>query len=132
MLNAALREVLGPEIKQKGSNITRERLRFDFSFHRKLTEPEKKEVEEIVNNQIKKGMPIKSEVMSLEQAQKTGAAAEFEDRYPDEVFVYSIGDLSKEICFGPHVANTNELGVFKIKREQNIGSGLRRIKAVLQ
>jgi alanyl-tRNA synthetase len=132
LLNQALREVLGYEVKQKGSNITKDRLRFDFNFNRKLTENEIKKIENLVNEKIKQGLEIKSEKMSLKEALDSGAQAEFGTKYPEEVFVYKIGDFSKEICNGPHVENTEELGKFKIKKEKSSAAGIRRIKAVLE
>ncbi len=132
LLNEALRRVLSKDIRQKGSNITPERLRFDFNFHRKLTPEEIKQVEDLVNEQIQLGLPIKKEKMKLTDALKSGAQAEFGSKYPDEVWVYSIGDFSKEICSGPHVNNTKELGHFKIIKEKSSASGIRRIKAILE
>jgi alanyl-tRNA synthetase len=131
ILNEVLREVLSSDIKQKGSNITSERLRFDFNFDRKLTNEEKQNVENRVNEIIDAKMPITKEKMKLDDALKSGAQSEFGTRYPDEVWVYSIGDFSKEICMGPHVENTSELGKFKIKKEESSAAGIRRIKAVL-
>ena len=132
LLNEALRRVLSKEIKQKGSNITSERLRFDFNFDRKLTDEEISLLEKEVNNVISKELPIKKESMTLEEAINLGAQAEFGTKYPDVVFVYFVGDYSKEICMGPHVENTKELGSFKIIKEQSIAAGVRRIKAILE
>jgi len=132
LLNQALREVLGEDIRQKGSNITSERLRFDFNFDRKLTPEEIKAVEEKVNTVIQKKLVVTREKMKLADALKSGAQSEFETKYPPEVWVYSIGDFSKEICNGPHVENTETLGKFKIKKEQSSAAGVRRIKAVLE
>jgi alanyl-tRNA synthetase len=132
LLGEALRRILDNDIKQKGSNITAERLRFDFNFGRKVTPEELKRIEALVNEQINQGVPVTKEEMTFEEAQKTGAQAEFEQKYSDYVFVYSIGDFSKEICGGPHVNNTNELGVFKIVKEEAVAAGVRRIKAVLK
>jgi len=132
LLNEALRKVLGESVRQKGSNITAERLRFDFNFDRKLTDEEKKEIEDIVNTAIQAGYDVTKEKMKLADALKSGAQAEFGTRYPDEVWVYSVGDFSKEICSGPHVKNTSELGTFKIKKEESTAAGVRRIKAVLE
>ena len=133
LLNEALRTVLKTKnIFQKGSNITPERLRFDFNFDRKLTEQEKKQVEDLVNKKIKESLPVKKEEMSLEEAKKEGAQGVFEHKYSGKVSVYSIGDFSKEICGGPHVENTSELGHFKIKKEESSAAGIRRIKAVLE
>jgi len=132
ILNQVLRQVLKkPDIFQKGSNITPERLRFDFNFDRKLTLEEKQAVEDLVNEKIKQNLPIKREEMTLEQAKKSRAQGVFESKYGDKVSVYSIGDFSKEICAGPHVKNTSELGTFKIIKEESSSAGVRRIKAVL-
>jgi len=132
LLNEALRRVLNKkDIVQKGSNITPERLRFDFNFDRKLTEQELREVEKVVNEQIKKSLPVKREEMSLDEAKKSGAQAMFEHKYGEKVSVYSIGNFSVEICGGPHVKNTKELGKFEIIKEESIAAGVRRIKARL-
>lgn len=132
LLNEALRKVLSSDIRQKGSNITSERLRFDFNFSRKLTDEEKKQVEDLVNEQIKKELPITKVQMPLKDALNSGAQSEFAVKYPDIVWVYTVGDFSKEICTGPHVDNTKELGRFKIKKEESTAAGIRRIKAVLE
>jgi len=133
LLNEALRKVLkNKNIMQKGSNITPERLRFDFNFPRKLTPEELKAVENLVNKKIKEKIPVKREEMTVEQAKKAGAQAAFNTKYGEKVSVYSIGNSSKEICAGPHVANTSELGHFKIKKEESSAAGVRRIKAVLE
>ncbi len=133
LLNQALREVLKKsDIFQKGSNITPERLRFDFNFDRKLTPEEKQAVEDLVNQKIKQNLPVIRKEMTLEQAKKAGAQGVFESKYGNKVSVYSIGDFSKEICAGPHVKNTSELGIFKIKKEESSSAGVRRIKAVLK
>jgi len=133
LLNEALRRVLNrKDIVQRGSNITPERLRFDFNFDRKLTEEELKEVEKIVNDQIKKALPVKRGEMTLDEAKKMGAQAAFEHKYGERVFVYSIGNFSKEICAGPHVKNTKELGRFEIIKEEAVAAGVRRIKARLK
>jgi len=133
LLNEALRRVLKKrDIIQKGSNITPKRLRFDFNFDRKLTEKEIKDVENLVNEQIKKALPVKRKETTLEEAKKMGAQAVFEQKYGEKIFVYSIGDFSLEICSGPHVKNTKELGKFKIVKEEGIASGVRRIRAVLE
>ncbi|MFH0906427.1 MAG: alanine--tRNA ligase-related protein, partial [archaeon] len=132
ILNQALRNILSKDIRQKGSNITSERLRFDFNFDRKLTEVEIKAIENEVNNIISKDLEVKKQLMKLEDAFSCGAQAEFGARYPEEVFVYSIGDYSKEICMGPHVENTKELGKFKIIKEEAVAAGIRRIKGVLE
>ena len=132
LLHKALRIVLGDHVKQSGSNITTERLRFDFSHPEKMTPEQLKQVEEIVNEQIKRDLPVISEEMSLEDAKKSGAIGLFENKYGDVVKVYTIGDFSKEICGGPHVKHTGELGYFKIKKEESSSAGIRRIKAVLE
>ncbi|MBU1005307.1 MAG: alanine--tRNA ligase [Nanoarchaeota archaeon] len=133
LLNQALREVLKkPDIFQKGSNITQERLRFDFNFDRKLEKEELKKVEDWVNERIKEALPVKREELTLEEAKKAGAQGVFESKYGEKVFVYSIGNKSKEICGGPHITNTKELGHFKIKKEESSAAGIRRIKAVLE
>ena len=132
LLNEALRRVLGREIFQKGSNITHERLRFDFNFDRKLTDEELRAVEDLVNKQIKKAIPVSKCETTPEEAKKMGAQAIFEERYGDKVSVYSIGEFSTEICSGPHVENTDELGHFKIIKEEGISAGVRRIRAILE
>lgn len=136
LLNAALREVLGAGIMQKGSNITPERLRFDFSYGQKMTDDEKRRVEEIVNKDIKAALPVSFKEMPKEEAEKTGAVHAFGEKYGDIVKVYSIGDektgvISQEFCGGPHVTNTSELGTFKIQKEEAVSAGVRRIKAIL-
>jgi len=131
LLHAALREILGPKVKQMGSDINPERLRFDFSFDRKLTEEEIKKVEDLVNRKIREDLEVKKEEMSLENALNSGALAFFKEKYPERVTVYKIGDFSKEICAGPHVKRTSELGIFKIKKEESAGKGIRRIYAIL-
>lgn len=132
LLNEALRRVLGKQIVQKGSNITPERLRFDFNFDRKLTKEEIIKIESLVNEQINKKLPVKREEMPLAEAKSMGAQAEFEQKYGEKVSVYLIGDFSIEICGGPHVKNTKELGKFKIIKEETVAAGVRRIKAVLK
>jgi len=132
LLNEALRRVLGKEITQKGSNITHERLRFDFNFDRKLTDQEIKDVEELVNGQIKEALPVKRIETTLDEAIKIGSQAVFEQKYGEKVSVYSIGDFSMELCSGPHVENTGELGRFRIIKEEGISAGVRRIRAVLE
>lgn len=132
LLHAALRKVLNQEVQQKGSNINPERLRFDFSFTRKLTNEELKQIEKLVNEAIKNSLPVKREEMSPEQAKNSGALGFFEHKYGDIVSVYTIKDFSKEICTGPHVKNTSELGHFKIQKEEASSAGVRRIKAVLE
>ena len=131
LLNAALKQIIGKDAHQRGSNITAERMRFDFNCDHKLTEEEKKAVEDLVNKWIQEGIPVTKQEMSKEEAIKSGAECMFIEKYPDIVTVYSIGDVSKELCGGPHVSNTNELGRFKIKKEESSSSGIRRIKAVL-
>lgn len=131
LLQAALRSVLGEQVHQEGSNLTAERLRFDFSFDRKITNEELHKITTIVNEQIKKGLSQKRESMSYHDAVKSGAMAFFKERYPEMVTVYSFGEFSKEICGGPHVKNTNELGNFKIIKEEAVASGVRRIYATL-
>lgn len=133
LLNQALRVVLKDEnIFQRGSNITPERLRFDFNFDRKLTDDEKAQIENLVNKKIEEGIPVVMEEMEIDKAKSSGAQGVFNSKYGDRVKVYSIGDFSKEICAGPHIKNTSELGRFKIKKEQSSSSGVRRIKAVLE
>jgi alanyl-tRNA synthetase len=131
LLHAALRKVLGEEVAQRGSNITAERLRFDFSFSRKVSRDELNEVERLVNEVIAQDMEVLCEEMPLEEAQKSGAIGLFESKYGNMVKVYSVGDFSKELCGGPHAARTGELGRFKIKKEESSSAGVRRIKAVL-
>jgi len=131
LLQQALKDVLGESVGQKGSNITPERLRFDFSYSQKMTPEQIQKVEEIVNRKIKAALPVKMEEMNLEEAKKSGAVGVFAEKYGEKVKVYSIGDFSKEICAGPHVQNTSELGRFKIIKEEAVSSGVRRIKAVL-
>ncbi len=131
LLHQALRIVLGEHVKQKGSNITPERLRFDFTHPKKLTKEEIEKIEEIVNQKIKEGLPVKRIDLTLEEAKKMGALGFFEEKYGKMVSVYTIGDFSKEICGGPHVSNTKELGKFKIIKEEGIAQGIRRIKAIL-
>ena len=132
LLNAALKEVLGEHVCQKGSNINEQRLRFDFPHPEKVTKEQLEEVEKIVNKYISMGMDVSKVTMNKEEALKTDAEAAFIDRYGDNVDIYTIGHISKEFCGGPHVKNTSELGEFKIKKEESVGSGLRRIKAVLK
>ncbi len=137
LLHQALRDVLGNSVQQKGSNITSERLRFDFAFERKMTDEEKKRVEDMVNEKIRASLPVKKEVMKKEEAEKTGALHFFGEKYPDEVNVYYIGEnlesaYSKEFCGGPHVENTGVLGNFRIAKEEAVSAGVRRIKAVLE
>lgn len=132
LLNAALKVVVGSDVHQKGSNITSERMRFDFSCDHKLSEEEKQKTEELVNSWIKEGLPVTVNEMSKEDAIASGAECMFIERYPDVVTVYSIGDVSHELCGGPHVKNTSVLGTFKIKKEEASSAGVRRIKAILE
>jgi len=132
LLNAALKVVLGDHVHQKGSNITAERMRFDFSHDSKMTPEEVKKAEELVNEYIKQGISVEKLEMSKEEALKTGAEAMFIDKYGDVVTVYKIGDVSIELCGGPHVSNTSELGKFTIKKEEASSAGVRRIKAILE
>ncbi len=132
LLNAALKKVLGDHVHQKGSNITAERLRFDFSHGAKMTDEEKKKVEDLVNEYIKQDIKVERLEMKKDEAIALGAEAMFLDKYGDEVTVYKIGDVSLELCGGPHVSRTGELGTFKIKKEEASSSGVRRIKAILE
>ena len=132
LLNAALKKVIGPSVHQLGSNITPERLRFDFPCDHKMTDEEKKKVEDLVNEWIKEDLPVQKLEMSKDEAIKSGAECTFIDRYPDIVTVYKIGDVSMELCGGPHVSHTGELGEFKIKKEESSSAGVRRIKAILK
>ena len=131
LLHEALRRVLGPHVEQKGSNITPERLRFDFSHAEKMTKEQVEAVEKLVNEAIAKSHEVHLENMTVDQAKARGAIGLFEDRYADRINVYFIGDFSTEICGGPHVRNTRELGKFKIQKEEASSRGVRRIKAVL-
>lgn len=132
LLNAALKVVVGPDVHQKGSNITDERMRFDFSCDHKLSDEEKQKTEDLVNAWINEGLDVSVQEMKKEDAIKSGAECMFIEKYPDIVTVYSIGDVSKELCGGPHVKNTSELGHFKIKKEEASSAGVRRIKAILE
>ena len=132
LLHKALRMVLGDHVAQKGSNITAERLRFDFSHPSPMSPEEIKKVEDIVNEQIKRDLPVGMVVMPLEQAKADGAMALFGEKYESMVKVYTIGDFSKEVCGGPHVEHTGVLGTFVIQKEQSSSAGVRRIRAVLQ
>ena len=131
LLHAALHKVLGPTANQKGSNITAERLRFDFTWPEPMTAEQKAEVEKLVNQWIKDAIPVTKKMTTVEEAKAEGAMALFGSKYGDQVSLYSIGDISKEICCGPHVENTSELGSFKIQKEQSSSAGVRRIKAVI-
>ena len=132
LLNAALKVVVNKDVHQRGSNITDERMRFDFNCDHKLTDEEKAKTEELVNKWISEGLPVKCEEMKKEDAVKSGAECMFIEKYPDVVTVYSIGNISKELCGGPHVKNTSELGHFKITKEEASSAGVRRIKAILE
>ena len=132
LLNAALKVVVDESVHQKGSNITSERMRFDFSCDHKLSDEEKKTTEDLVNKWISEGLEVKCEEMSKEEAINSGAECMFIEKYPDVVTVYTIGDVSKELCGGPHVKNTSELGHFRITKEEASSAGVRRIKAVLE
>jgi len=132
LLHKALLDVLGEDVLQKGSNVTPERLRFDFSHPQKLTDEEKQRVEDLVNEKIEEALPVSYEEMGVDDARESGALGVFDDKYGENVKVYSIGNFSKEICGGPHVENTKELGRFKIVNENASSAGVRRIKAVLE
>jgi alanyl-tRNA synthetase len=131
LMHQALKDVLGDHVQQKGSNITADRLRFDFSHDEKVNKEQQAEVERIVNEQIQRGLDISVEEMPFEEAKDKGAIGYFADRYGEVVKVYSIGDFSMEICGGPHVKNTSEIGTFKIKKEEASSRGVRRIKATV-
>lgn len=131
LLHEALKQVLGRDVNQKGSNITHERLRFDFNYQQKMTPEQLKEVERIVNEQINRKLPVSFEMMTVDEAKRAGAVGLFADKYGEQVKVYTIGDFSKEICGGPHVSNTAELKAFKITKEEASSAGVRRIKAVI-
>ncbi len=132
LLHRALKSVLGDHVNQKGSNITAERLRFDFTHNEKMTEEQVRAVEKLVNDQIDKKMPVTMELMTLENAKSCGAIALFGDKYDEQVKVYTMGDFSKEVCGGPHVENTGILGKFRIVKEEASSAGVRRIRAVLE
>ncbi|VVB66648.1 Alanine--tRNA ligase [Candidatus Gugararchaeum adminiculabundum] len=132
LLHAALRKIVGPNATQKGSNITPERLRFDFNSPEKLTPEQLKQVEALVNEVISQGIEVQREEMTMDQAKKAGALGLFESKYGEKVSVYTIGTFSKEICTGPHVKNTREIGKFRIQKEESIAAGVRRIKAVIE
>ncbi len=132
LLNVALKQVIGKDAHQRGSNITVDRMRFDFNCDHKLTDDEKKAVEDLVNKWIQEGLEVTKQEMRKEDALKSGAECMFIEKYPDIVTVYTIGNISKELCGGPHVSNTKELGKFKIKKEESSSSGIRRIKAILE
>ena len=130
LLNAALKVVVGPQVHQRGSNITHERMRFDFSCDHKLTDEEKQKAQDLVNEWIDKGYDVTKEEMKKEDAIKSGAECMFIERYPDIVTVYKIGEVSSELCGGPHVSNTSQIPHIKIKKEEAVSAGVRRIKAV--
>ena len=132
LLNAALKQVVGSYVHQKGSNITSDRMRFDFTCDHKLTDEEKELVQKLVNTWIKEGLDVSVQKLPKAEAIKSGAECMFIEKYPDVVTVYSIGDISKELCGGPHVKNTNELGEFLIQKEEASSAGVRRIKAILK
>lgn len=132
LLHQALRNVLGNSVEQRGSNITPERMRFDFSFERKMTDEEKQIVEDIVNEHIQAAIPVTSKELPLEEAKKLGAIGLFGEKYGDVVKVYTIGNFSLEFCGGPHVTNTSQLGHFKMVKEESISAGVRRIRAILE
>ena len=132
LLNAALKVIVNKDTHQRGSNITAERMRFDFNCDHKLTDEEKQKVEDLVNEWINQGLDVTVETMKKDDAVKSGAECMFIEKYPDEVTVYTIGTVSKELCGGPHVKNTSELGKFKIVKEEASSAGIRRIKAVLE
>lgn len=131
LLHKALREVLGDHVQQMGSDITPERLRFDFSHTQKMSDEEKKKVEDLINEKIRENLEVKREEMLYSEAMKSGALAFFKEKYPEKVSVYSVGAFSKEICAGPHVKRTSELGRFKIIKEESSSAGIRRIRAIL-
>jgi alanyl-tRNA synthetase len=132
MLHEALRQVLGEHVLQKGSNITSERLRFDFSHEAKMTDEEKKKVEDMVNENIKADLKVTREEVSYEKAREMGAIGVFDNKYGEMVSVYHVGDFSLEFCGGPHVEHTGDMGTFKILKEEAVSAGIRRIKAVLE
>jgi alanyl-tRNA synthetase len=132
LLQKALQIVLGDHVHQKGSNITAERMRFDFSHGEPMTAEQIQRVESMVNEQIKRDLPVTMATMSLDDAVAAGAMALFGEKYESQVKVYTIGDFSKEVCGGPHVDRTGKLGTFKIQKEQSSSAGVRRIRAVLE
>lgn len=132
LLHAALRKTLGTHVGQKGSNITAERLRFDFTHPEPMTNEQIKAVEDLVNEQIKRDLPVTVETLTLDEARAQGAVAFFDSKYGEKVTVYTIGDFSKEVCGGPHVTHTGDMGHFRILKEQSSSAGIRRIKAVLE
>ena len=132
LLHQALRQVLGDHVEQKGSNITPERLRFDFSHPEPMNSEQIQKVEEIVNEQIRRDLPVHFQTMTLQEAKERGAIALFGERYEEKVKVYFAGDFSAEVCGGPHVEHTGELGSFRIAKEQSSSAGVRRIRAVIE
>ncbi len=132
LLHKALRNVLGDHVEQRGSNITAERLRFDFSHPNKMTPEEIKQTEDMVNAAINRDLPVHYQEMSVPEAKSGGAIGLFEDRYGDKVKVYVVGDYSMEICGGPHVRHTAQVGRFKIQKEEASSAGIRRIKAIVE
>jgi alanyl-tRNA synthetase len=130
LLHRALRDVLGSHVEQRGSNLTAERLRFDFSHTGKMSDDEIARVEAAVNEQISRKLPVTSQEMTVEEAKAAGAIGLFGHKYGEKVKVYTVGDYSKEICGGPHVDNTSELGTFKIAKEEAVSQGVRRIKGI--
>ena len=132
LLQKSLQVVLGDHVKQKGSNITEERLRFDFQHHDKMTPEQIRKVEELVNEAIQRKLPVTMTTMTIEEAKASGAMALFTGKYGEQVKVYSMGDFSTEVCGGPHVQNTGELGKFRIAKEESSSAGVRRIRAVLE
>ena len=132
LLHAALKKVCSPDVNQKGSNITEERLRFDFNLPQPMTQEQIKAVEDMVNDVIAQNIPVEMKEISLEEAKAAGFTGLFESKYGERVKTYTVGEFSKEICGGPHVESTGVLGKFRIVKEQSCGSGLRRIKAVLE
>jgi alanyl-tRNA synthetase len=132
LLHQSLRKILGEHVGQKGSNITPERLRFDFTHENPMTPEELEQVEAMVNSVIERDLPVSFETMSLDEAKAQGAIAFFESKYGEQVKVYSVGDFSKEVCGGPHVERTGLMGRFHIQKEQSSSAGIRRIKAVLE
>ncbi|MEK9186511.1 MAG: alanine--tRNA ligase, partial [Patescibacteria group bacterium] len=137
LMHAALRQILGPEVRQNGSDITVERTRFDFNFPRKVTKEELGKVESLVNEVIQKDLPVGFMELSKTEAEKTGALYFFKERYPEKVKVYYMGKsledaFSKEFCGGPHVTHTGEVGKFKILKEEAVGAGMRRTRAIIE
>ncbi|MEE1058175.1 MAG: alanine--tRNA ligase-related protein, partial [Treponema sp.] len=131
ILQQALVNVLGEHVAQKGSNINEDRMRFDFTHPEPMTKEQIQQVEDIVNEQIQKDLPVTMDVMTLDEAKACGARALFASKYGEKVKVYSIGDFSKEVCGGPHVQHTAQIGTFKIQKEQSSSAGVRRIRAVI-